>query len=98
MKKRTRELTFIITVITFIVILGVIVLLLASCGMPKSPKEAADRYTRERLPEGAIVLEWVQTATPGPPAYVIFEFRGQCYIQSRISRQGMMANVECPHG
>ena len=91
MNKQTRELIYIIT-------MALIVLLLPSCGMPKSPKEAADRYAQEVLPQGAIVREWVQTATPGRPAYVIFEFRGQCYIQSRKFRQALMSNIECPHG
>jgi hypothetical protein len=94
MNKQTRELIFIITM----GLLGLMTILLAACGMPNTPKEAGDRYTQRMLPQGAIVREWVQTIAPGQPAYVIFEFRGQCFLQSRINRQGMMAPIECPHG
>jgi len=82
--------------IVLIILFGILLVsLMAQSDMPKSQKEVVDRYTEQVLPQGATIIEWVPTKNPSL-AYIIFKFRGQCFLQSRFHKQGTSANINCP--
>jgi hypothetical protein len=63
---------------------------------------AAASWAKDNIPRGARVIEEVPAAgvlsRTNPRMYIIFEFKGQCFMMYNGYRRGTMVNINCPTG